>query len=87
MQESLLLAAWVLFEAPLVRVTRERKEAKREEFEKMCRPREKMAGAQEQIIVIEISTMLEIIRLPNLEKGEDRGDDEHGYEYDGSSPE
>ena len=43
-------------------VTRERKEAKGEEFEKTCRHKEKMAGAQEQIIVTEISTMLESIR-------------------------
>ncbi len=76
MYESLpLLAAWFLFEASRMRITRERKEAKGEEFEKTCRHKEKMAGAQEQIIVIEISTMLESIRVSHSERRKDRRND------------
>lgn len=41
-----------------MRMTRERKEAKRGELEKICRAREKIAGAQEQTIVMETSTIL-----------------------------
>ena len=56
-------------------ITPDRKEAKREEFERMCRPREKMAGAQEQIIVIEISRMLESVRMSNLKSRDDKRND------------